>query len=205
MLEASNANGRDTNGYSVGSRRQLDQFLRSFFSIPLGQINNKKQINWIAPNWRTMSSQEKVEATSNTEAKKLMELVVHVATEEQLTTLAKPSPESTVALAEVLQAKKTAIESVVGKVLQFLHDHEAAVEPKTPKSDRQSPPKVATTGALIKRWKTLKYTKLMPVEKGANTTIQTWGSAGLTLQGTSAAATSSDSSQSNAKKRSREN
>jgi hypothetical protein len=155
-------------------------------------------------NWKTIPSSEKSAATQNGEAKKLMELVVHLATEEQLTTLAKPSPTAATALAKVMDEKREAISSVVGKVLEFLQDHEAKTKPKkTPVTIRNPPPKVANTGTLLSRWKKMNYTKKSPADnEDESTVIQSWGAAGLAMNGV-AIAPSSESSSSSSHKRSR--
>ena len=191
-LRPSNADGRDSSGYNVGSRCQLEEFMRSFYDVPLGSIGADKQIRWIVPNWKKIHPSDKVACTKNCEAKKIMELVVHLATEQQLNTMATPPPSNSSSLASMLNDKREAIQNVVSKVLQFLLDHEDKAPKTKPTSNRQPPPKVATTGALAKRWSLLDHTKLSPDAIGEQMkSIHSWNNAGVVLAG--AATTSSDS------------
>ena len=181
-LRPSNADGRDSSGYYVGPRCQLEEFIRSFYDVPLGRIGADKKINWIVPNWKKIISTDKLGGTQNSEAKKIMELVVHLATDQQLITMATPPPSNSSSLASLLNDKREAIQNVVNKVLQFLLDHEDKAPKTHPTSNRQPPPKVATTGALAKRWGTLKHTKLSSDEVGEQMkSIHSWNNAGVVL------------------------
>ena len=206
-LLPSNANGKDSSGYSVGTRCDLKSFLVAISSVPLGSIKDKN-INWITPNWKTVLSADKVAASRNTEAKKIMELVLHIATEDQVKKMFSPLPADPIELASALDDKRSAMDSVIVRVMEFLEEHEKLVPKSKPTSSRQAAPKVSTTGALCRRWCNLQYTKKDPkLIEAASSTIQPWAAAGMVLCGTATGAATSSSDSLNtseaARKRSR--
>lgn len=191
-LQPSNANGRDSTGYTVGRRRQLKEFISSVTSVPLGILNKEHtQVDWISGNWTpttTDSASDKLAGTQNTEAKKVMELVVHLATDAELSSIFNPLPQLSAALATAMNEKRQATDGVILKVMNFLELHE-----KKTKASGRKVTYASTTGALSKRWGVLKYIKADPnhVDPG----IQSWSNAGTAMSG-SAMATGADSSSS---------
>ena len=201
VLQASNSNGRDPTGYFVGSKRTLSDFVDAFFSKQLGSINinsetHKIDIQWVAGNWRSLSTtitEHKLLALQNTEAKKIMELFVHLATEEEIGQISAVLPLNPAALSVVLNKKSTAKDDVIVRLLHFLDGHEKLRRKTTPTSSRQPTARVSTTGALYSRWKILNYTTDANNVDTASNPIHPWAEAGMALNG-SAIATGSDSS-----------
>ena len=212
VLQASNSNGRDPTGYFVGSQRTISDFVDSFFSKPLGSINinsetHKKDIQWVAGNWRSLSTtnkEHKVLAMQNTEAKKIMELFVHLATEEEIGHISAVSPLNPAALSVVLNKKSTAKDDVIVRLLHFLDGHEKLRRKTTSTSSRQATARVSTTGALYSRWKILNYTTTdtNDVDTAPNP-IHPWANAGMALNGRAIATGSDSSGTSDNRKRSR--
>jgi len=180
-LPSSNGDGRDTKGYSVGPRCKLIDFLGYVSSWPLGTLKPAKQFNWISANWTSFGTQtksDKLAGTQNTEAKKIMELVLHLATEAELSKMFDPLPETPIELAAAIAEKKIATEGVIDKVMDFLEGHEKKTNPSSTRH------KKSTTGALYKRWGSLNYTKADPnhVEQSLNN-VRNWAGAEMMLSG----------------------
>lgn len=204
VLQPSNADGKGIL-FSVGTQCELKKFVDAFYSKPLGTITihedtRMKGLKWdYQGNWQHISTYDPKYATfnlQNSEAKKLMELFVHLATEQEIEQMRAVLPLEPMALGVVLDAKRNATDNVIIRLMNFLDEHEQLL-PKT--STRKPTAKASTTGALIKRWYKLKYTTLDPGVPVVNP-IHTWSE--MNANGT---ATNSGSSSSihNSNKRSR--
>ena len=201
QLLASNGDGKDTDLYTVGGKRKLYDFLTSVTSVPLGVLKANKQFDWISANWKSESStKDKLAGTRNTEARKLMELVLHLATEAELSKMFEPLPQSNSALAIALEEKRIMTENVIVKVMDFLDAHEKKKKPSSIARKKED-----TTGALFRRWCVLEYPKTDPnlVEPSSNN-ILNWAETGMVLDG-SATTTSAGLSDSLPKKKRRRN
>ena len=160
LLVPSNSNGRDDRGYSVPSKHSASEMVRDFTSIPLGRFGPGRTVDWLtAANWRPLSQQfDKSQINRNIEGKKFMELFAYIATDEELTKITAPPHEDPTALAAVIDARRTATDAVVGRLMLYLTEHEKFL-PKTTESTKSGAPKSSNVGALFSRWKVLSYPK----------------------------------------------
>jgi len=154
--------------------------------VPLARLNDEKdKIYWVTANWKTTTTaKQKSAANQNTEAKKIMELVLHLTKKEDLETLFTPLPDnSTHELSIAMDKRREVMDRIVDAVMQFLTDHEKKTKTS---SSRQSSASASTTGALYSRWKKLQYTTKDPNDNTENN-IQPWPAAGMALNGSATA------------------
>ena len=159
LLVPSNSSGRDDRGYSVPSRHSASEMVKDFHGIPLGRFGPGRTVEWHTASWQPLSQQfDKSQINRNMEGKKFMELFAYIATDEELTKIAAPEPADPTALAVVIDARRTASDAVVVRLMLYLTEHEKYL-PKTTESTRASAPKSSNVGALYSRWKVLGYPK----------------------------------------------
>lgn len=154
LLVPSNSDGRDDSGYFVPPRHTAFNMVRDFFGIPLGSViadGTECKIQWHeAAKWRPQTS-DPSQNSRNIEGKKFMKLFAYIATVEEVGKMAALAPEDPVALAACLESKRTAIDDVIGRLMQYLEEHERFL-PTTGEPKKKGGPKKSTVGALSKRW-----------------------------------------------------
>ena len=192
VLVPSNRGGHDDGGYFVPSRITAEEMVRDFFGIPLGFVKSDGSIQWHeAAKWRQLSRQFDLSQVSrNHEGKNFMRLVVYIATEEELAKMAAPAPGDPIALAACLNAKRTATDDVIGRLMVYLQEHETLLDP-TPVPKKKGAPKKNTVGALYKRWERIKFPLRVPKPPVISNNILHWSDVSMPATASSASASAS--------------
>jgi hypothetical protein len=166
-LVASNADGADDRGYVVPETHPLADFILDVLDHQLGTITGRN-ISWNKGRWRSLSQGrpgEQAQLDRGTEARKIAELFVHLATDAQRQDITAELP-TTVDYQAVVERRMTAVRAVVATIKDdFLEAWEkykrGAVDPEEEKKKKKGRKK-ANCGALYSRWKKVGYEKERP-------------------------------------------
>lgn len=183
-LVPSNADGVDDSGYFVPPAYPLANFISDVLTKALGSIKtDDRTIGWHGAQWRTLSEArgEKALIDRNFEAKKITDLFLFVATDDQLRDITAELP--TTHRQAAMERRTTAVQAVVAKICdEYLVSHEQWLPQTGAARSNRSGHKLPNCGALYSRWKKVKFVKGrpagMPVQRDQRVD---WLAAGMLL------------------------